>query len=190
MSKSSVGALSLAHDFIRGHVGQGDFCIDATAGRGGDTLLLCRLVGERGRVLSMDIQQDATDSTRALLAESGLDRVGEVVLDSHANMDRYAGPGSAACVVFNLGWLPGGDHSVFTRPESTIEAIGKALEIIRPGGIVSISIYYGRDCGFEERDRVLDYLQTVDFRRYTVFVGRFHNRPNNPPIPVFITRDE
>lgn len=190
MSRSSLNALSLAHSLIGRHVGPGDFCIDATAGRGGDTAYLCSLVGETGRVLAMDIQQEAVDSTRALLEERGWGDVARVVLDSHANMAAYAQEGSVDAIVFNLGWLPGGDHGIFTRPETTIAAIRQGCRLLRPGGVMSLCLYYGRDCGVEERDQVLAFLPTLDYRRFTVVVAQFVGRPNNPPIPVFITRDE
>lgn len=190
MSKSSVGALTLAHAFLRKHVVPGSFCIDATAGRGGDTALLCELAGNTGRVLAFDIQQEAVESTRARLAENGLDQIGRVVLDSHANMAQYAQAASVDCIVFNFGWLPGGDHGIFTRPESSIAAIEQGLELLKPGGVMCLCIYYGRDCGFAERDALLKFVSDIDFRRFTVITAEFCNRPNNPPIPVFITRDE
>ena len=47
------------HHFIREHVKEGDICIDATAGNGNDTQLLCELVGDAGKVLAFDIQEEA-----------------------------------------------------------------------------------------------------------------------------------
>ena len=83
-----LNTLGVAHKIIEEKVKKGDFCIDATAGRGHDTAFLAELVGEEGRVIAFDIQQDAVDSTRALLKEKGYqDRV-EVFLDSHSNMDQ------------------------------------------------------------------------------------------------------
>ena len=76
---------------------------------------LCGLVGEHGKVLALDIQEQAVTNTRARLHEMGYDTVGTVVQDSHANLAQYAEPESVDCIVFNLGWLPGGDHSIFTR---------------------------------------------------------------------------
>lgn len=76
-----------------------------TAGRGRDTAYLCELVGPCGRVIAFDIQQEAVDSTNALLAARGLRA--EVHLDSHSNMANYAEPETVDCIVFNLGWLPG-----------------------------------------------------------------------------------
>ena len=85
-------ALSLSHRFLAEHVRPGDLCIDATAGRGYDTAYLAGLTGETGRVLAFDIQQEAVDSTNALLRKRGLDRIAQVHLDSHVNMERYAQP--------------------------------------------------------------------------------------------------
>ena len=108
-----LNTLGVVHEFLRRHVKEGAFCIDATAGRGRDTALLCRLAGERGRVLSFDIQQSAVDQTKALLEQEGLSA--QVILDSHAHMERYAQAEMVDCVVFNFGRLPGGDPHIFTR---------------------------------------------------------------------------
>ena len=55
------------HHFLEQHVHPGDFCIDATAGKGNDTEFLCQLTGSRGRVLAFDIQQAAVDATNERL---------------------------------------------------------------------------------------------------------------------------
>lgn len=108
-----LNTLSMVHEFLRRTVKPGDFCIDATAGKGRDTVLLCRLTGDAGRVLAFDIQEAAMAQTKALLAAEGL--TAEVIRDSHANMERYAAAETVDCVVFNFGRLPGGDPSIFTR---------------------------------------------------------------------------
>ena len=120
-------ALGVSHRFIRRYLPAGGFAIDATAGNGGDTLLLCECVGKNGRVLAMDIQPQAVENTRVLLEEKGWSNISQVVLDSHANMERYAQPESADCVAFNFGWLPGGSHEIFTRKESSLAAIEQGL---------------------------------------------------------------
>lgn len=96
-----MNATELVHSIINGRIGAGVFCIDATAGRGRDTAYLCELVGPCGRVIAFDIQQEAVDSTNALLAARGLRA--EVHLDSHSNMANYAEPETVDCIVFNLG---------------------------------------------------------------------------------------
>lgn len=179
--------LSLIHDALRRHVGPGAVCIDATAGKGRDTALLCRLAGDSGRVLAFDIQEAAVAQTRNLLAAEGLEA--EVYLDSHANMAHYAPPESVDCVVFNFGRLPGGDPSIFTRAESSLAAIHAGLTLLRPGGLMAIALYYGGPNGYEERDAVLSCVEALDPRRFTVLACRWANRTGEPPLPILIWKD-
>ena len=124
-----LNTLSMVHEFLRRTVKPGDFCIDATAGKGRDTALLCRLTGDAGRVLAFDIQEAAVAQTKALLAAEGL--TAEVIRDSHANMERYAVAETVDCVVFNFGRLPGGDPSIFTRSDSGVGGGSAAAEARR-----------------------------------------------------------
>lgn len=181
-----LNTLSLAHQFIQSHVSDGDLCIDATAGRGYDTAFLAKLVGKAGKVLAFDIQQEALDSTATLLRAQGLQKNVTLYLDSHANMEQYADAGTVACITFNFGYLPGGDHHICTHAESSIAAIEAGLRLLKDNGIMSLCIYYGGDSGFEEKNALMDYLKTIDHHQYTVLITEFANRPNNPPIPVFI----
>ncbi len=183
-----LNTLGLAHAFMEHYVKEGDHCIDATAGRGHDTAFLCRLVGENGRVTAFDIQEEALQSTERLLCENKLRERAELILDSHANMEQYATPGSIACIAFNFGYLPGGDHQICTRAESSIPAIEAGLRLLKAGGVMSLCIYYGGDSGFDEKNALLEYLKTIDSKTYTVLITEFANRPNNPPIPVFILK--
>lgn len=176
--------MSMVHDFLKRTVRPGSLCVDATAGKGRDTALLCRLAGETGRVLAFDIQASAVEQTRALLEKEGL--TAEVYLDSHVNMERYAGPGSVDCVVFNFGRLPGGDPSVFTRAETSVEAIRAGLRLLKPGGVMAIALYYGGPNGYAERDAVLSLLETLDDRKFSVLRCDWANRRNDPPMPIFI----
>ena len=176
------------HHFIREHVKQGDLCIDATAGNGNDTLLLCELVGEQGKVLAFDIQEQAITNTRKRLEESGVLKQVEVLLESHTNMSRYAEPDSVSCIVFNFGYLPGGDHALATKKDSSIEAIREGLSLLKKGGMMSLCIYSGGDSGFEERDAILEELKMLDPKRYLVILSVYYNRPINPPIPVMIIK--
>lgn len=182
-----MNTLTIVHDFLRWQVAPGAFCIDATAGKGRDTALLCRLTGEQGRVLAFDIQADAVRQTRALLAEQGLHA--EVIQDSHANMARYASPGTVDCIVFNFGRLPGGDPKIFTTAETSLPAIDAGLALLRPGGVMALALYYGKENGYGERDAVLAHLRALDDRAYTVLACDWLNRKNDPPLPIFIWKD-
>lgn len=179
--------LGLVHEFLGRSVKEGAVCIDATAGRGRDTALLCRLAGPTGRVLAFDIQPEAVASTRALLEREGLQA--EVILDSHAHMARYAAAETVDCVVFNFGRLPGGDPHIFTRAESSLAAIDAGLALLKRGGVMAIALYYGGENGYGERDAVLEHLKGLDDRRCTVLACDWANRKHDPPLPVLIWKE-
>ena len=179
-----LNPLSMVHEFLKQHVAPGAFCIDATAGKGRDTALLCRLAGESGRVLAFAIKPDATAQTKALLAAEGLNA--EVSLDTHANMEQYAAPETVDCVVFNFGRLPGGDPAVFTRADSSVAAIGAGARLLKPGGVMAIALYYGKENGYDEKAAVLEYLRTLDDRMFSVLCCDWANRRGDPPMPIFL----
>lgn len=174
--------------FIREQVQPGDFCIDATMGKGNDTLLLSMLSGPSGRVLAFDIQEEALRLTEKRLQEAGAPKNYTLLLDSHERISRYAPPGSVSCIVFNLGYLPGGDHSMATKAKTTILALKDSLPLLKNGGLISLCIYSGGDSGFEEKEAVLSWLSGLDPGKYLVIRSDYYNRPNNPPIPVLIIR--
>lgn len=188
-NRPSFSALNIIRRVLREWVHEGDICIDATAGRGFDALYLAQLVGDSGHVTAFDIQEEAVESTKALLAENGVAHRAEVLLKSHSEMDELFEEESVSCITFNFGWLPRGDHNIFTNKYTSIPAIEKGLRLLKSGGIMTLIIYYGRETGFEERDAILEYLPTIDNRKYTVVEMPFVNRPNCPPIPVVIFKD-
>ncbi len=106
ITKGSFSALDIINKIIDENVSDGDLCIDATAGRGFDTLHLCKLVGDSGHVTSFDIQQDAVNSTKALLEENGIAHRADVLLRSHSEMDMLFNEETVSLITFNFGWLP------------------------------------------------------------------------------------
>lgn len=187
MSYYDQNALKLCHRYWAEHLKPGAICVDATAGRGRDTLLLCQTVGETGHVYAFDIQEDAIRSTRENLTENGIVDRATLILDSHSRMEQYASHADA--VVFNLGYLPGGNHTVGTHAAESIPAVEAAMRLIPDTGFVTICLYYGGDSGFEERDALLGALAAIDNKRYTVMVQQFYNRPNCPPIFIVIEKN-
>lgn len=174
--------------FIRQQVAEGDLCIDATMGNGNDTLLLSRLCGPSGTVLAFDIQPAALAKTKALLQREKAPDNYTLHLDSHENMENYASPESVSCIVFNFGYLPGADHSLATRPDTSIAAMEASLRLLKKGGLLSLCIYSGGDSGFQERNAILNWLAALSPRKYLVIKSDFYNRPNHPPIPVQVIR--
>lgn len=44
---------------------------------------------------------------------------------------------------YNLGWLPGGDKSITTMLEDTLESIEAAQRLVKHGGMISVMLYRG-----------------------------------------------
>lgn len=180
-------SLIQSHEIISKIVLNGDTVVDCTAGNGNDTVFLANLVGERGKVYSFDIQKTAMEKTRQKLDAKGLsDRV-SLINDGHQNLNHYiCTPIKAA--MFNLGYLPGGDHSIGTKGNTTIAAIEAALDLLIVHGIISIVVYYGGDSGFDEKNEVMEYIKSIDCKKYTVMRSEFVNQINCPPILVGIEK--
>jgi 16S rRNA C1402 N4-methylase RsmH len=168
------------------YIKPGDIAVDATAGNGNDTLALSNLVGAHGKVYAFDIQENAIEKTRKLLAESS-SFCAVLICDSHENMSAHIREkGEVSAVVFNLGYLPSGDKSIHTMPESSILAIKEALKILKKGGIVSIVMYPGTEQGRIEKDAVLHYVKSLPPESYHVCRCDSPNQTSEPPEIVWI----
>ncbi len=179
-------AVVLSHFYLKQFVKDGSFAVDATCGNGGDTIFLAELVGACGKVFGFDIQKEAIENTKQRLKNANLEDRVQLILDGHQTMGDYLKEEMADAFVFNLGYLPKGDHSLHTKSDTTILAIETALEHLKKEGIIAISIYHGGDSGYEERDRVLSYLESLDKHHYNVIIHTYSNKPNDPPILAII----
>jgi len=171
--------LSQAHRWVERALSPGDLAIDATVGNGRDTAFLADRVGPTGLVIGFDVQQSALAAASARLVELGLsDRV-RLVRSGHERMAEIASglaPGRRPkTVVFNLGYRPGGDRAIITRPETTLQALGAALDLTLPGGVVAVVCYPGHEGGAVERDAVLDWARTIPTTRAAVVVHQVWN---------------
>ena len=146
MSYELRSARYLAREVLERAVRPGDTIVDATMGNGHDTLMLCEAVGPAGRVYAFDIQQDAVKETEKLLKSQGVYERATLINAGHEHMKDYVKEPVNA-VVFNLGWLPGGDHSITTRWETTSRAVQAALELLGTGGVLVICAYPGHEEG-------------------------------------------
>ncbi len=152
----------IAHLRLAAHLQQGDLALDATAGNGHDTLFLARQVGPTGRVFAFDLQPAALERTRRRLQEQSL--LDRVILHQagHERMKELlpeAAHGRLSGVMFNLGYLPGGDKRLVTLPATTLSALAQAISLLRPGGMLSVLAYRGHPGGEEEAAAVARLLQ-------------------------------
>lgn len=180
MSFDLKSARFLARDVLERAVQPGDSVVDATMGNGHDTLFLADRVGPDGHVYAFDIQESAVASTRKLLEEHHVSGRVTLFCVSHANLAELV-PVPAAAVVFNLGWLPGGNHEVTTLCASTEQAVRGALQILRPGGVMTVCVYPGHPEGSRELEMLLSLLSSLSNREFNVLRQMFPNAGDGAP---------
>lgn len=177
----------LAHALLGEYLRPGDTALDATAGNGHDTAYLARHVGASGHVYAMDVQETAVASARArLAAENSGARVTWITGDHARLAERLPKDlsGRLRAAVFNLGYLPGGNHALTTRPDATRTALESALPFLAAGGVLCVTCYRGHPGGEEEYRAVRDWFrhQRHAFAQARAFTGK--NR-RFPPVLLF-----
>ncbi|MBR0386636.1 MAG: rRNA methyltransferase [Clostridia bacterium] len=181
MAYELKSARYLAAEILRAVLAPGDRAIDATMGNGHDTALLCSLVGPEGRVYAFDVQPAALEATRRRLAEEGSAGQAELFLLGHEHMWEAVGEPVKA-IVFNLGWLPGGDHRITTLTETTLPAIQQALALLMPMGVLVICVYPGHPEGEREQEMLTRLLSSLSPREYNVLMQQFLNAGAGAPL--------
>lgn len=189
MFKLLPNAVKMAHRLVAAVLPEGATAIDATVGNGHDTLFLARNVGSLGKVYGFDIQTEALQSADDRLRAAGCRQQVTMIQAGHETMTEHiAGPVDA--VMFNLGYLPGGDHGQITRADTTITAIEAGMKLLRPGGLMSIVVYTGHPGAAEERESVERLVRQLERREYCVVRMEFVNRSKKPPYLILIEKND
>lgn len=170
--------LDLAHNLWRGHLKPGDWAIDATCGNGRDTLVLARLVGPSGGVIAIDLQAEAIQAAKARV--EGMDNV-YFYCQSHETFPDEQ-PIKLKLIVYNLGYLPGGNKGLTTRVDSTLKSVKNALEILERGGLISITCYPGHAEGAREENALLDLVKALNPKQWSISYHQWINRKLAPAL--------
>ncbi len=181
------GPVPLSHLLLQNYVQAGDYVVDATVGNGNDTLLLAELVGDQGRVWGFDIQTQALEVTRQNIRENGCDERVTLVHAGHETMAEHCSQGVAA-VVFNLGYLPGGDRTIITTTTTSVAACSQAVGLLKPGGIVLLILYPGHAGGDDEKVALEKFARELLPREFHVWLMRQPNVPATAPFTILIQK--
>ena len=181
-----------SHELVREVLRPGDLAVDLTAGKGRDTLALAAAVGQTGQVVSFDTQAVALEQTAALLQQHGYavkkcsgDREipagNEIVLvqTCHSTLREILSR-PARAVLANLGYLPGGDRRLMTRPESTLPALAQSLDLLSIGGRLAVTVYPSHPGGQHEAQMIDDFFATLPSDLWQVLLLRVANRGEAP----------
>ncbi|MDY6826176.1 MAG: class I SAM-dependent methyltransferase [Bacillota bacterium] len=178
----------LSHHFACPFLKAGDRVVDATAGNGKDTLFLAEKVGPSGLVYAFDIQKEALKGTEQVLKEAGLAGWVRCICDGHEKMiDYIEGPVNA--VIYNLGYLPGGNHKVTTTRETTGKSLKQAFALLEPGGVVMIVLYPGHPAGKEEKEMLLSLCRSLDPAQFSSVHLHLLNKTGIPPELIAVQKN-
>ncbi len=175
-----VGNISdLSHYIIKNFVLNKHIAIDATLGNGYDTDFLSSIFN---KVYAFDIQEDACRN----YIYKKKDNV-EVINASHHLFKKYINE-KVDCIMYNLGFLPGGNKEITTLHETSLESIKEGLDILENGGIMTICIYRGHYEGKIEETCILEYLKKLPKNQFGVMVQFYLNRQDISPLLVVIEK--
>jgi hypothetical protein len=165
----------------------GVLAVDLTAGKGRDTLALAHAVGPTGQVIAFDLQQTALEQTAGLLKSSGFtvnlwppnqilpENPGIFLVHAcHSTLGNHLRHHPSA-IMANLGYLPGGDPLLITRPKSTLAALQQSLTWLKPGGRLSVTVYPSHPGGSDEGYLVDELFSALPQNLWNVLSLRVSN---------------
>ncbi|KAJ1433299.1 putative rRNA methylase-domain-containing protein, partial [Ochromonadaceae sp. CCMP2298] len=187
--------IPMTQNLWRAVVRPGDIVIDATCGRGSDSLFLAQLAvtPTAGRIYCIDIQEAAVQHTRERFAAHEVfaplldDRV-NLLVGSHETLPAEIQPSSVSLICYNLGYLPGKDRTsaneitTITTPETTVRSLRAALPLLREGGLLSVVAYPMHLGGTEEMQQVQQLLAQLTEDDWRVYSNPPLNRPMSPTL--------
>ncbi len=180
-------AVGVSHLLARLGIDVGAVAVDATVGNGGDTKLLCELVGETGKVYGFDVQPMAIEQTKELLRKENLCHRAVLIEDGHQHLEQYIFE-KIDFILFNLGYLPKGDHSITTLADTTKLAVEKALKMLAAKGKLLLVIYPGHEPGLQELLSLVPFCQALNQKEFNVLHMNWMNQSNYPPQIILIEK--
>ncbi|MDO4384164.1 MAG: class I SAM-dependent methyltransferase [Eubacteriales bacterium] len=179
-----VSITERGHEILKAHLQKGDVAVDCTAGHGMDTLFLAERTGVEGKVHAFEIQQEAISELR-----EKMNPYPQVEIHSTSNVYLEEYVRSANVIMYNLGFLPGGNPELTTRTETTIQSLDSACRIVVPRGIISVVAYPGHPEGAKEAVAVEEFLRKLPSATFEVLTIRQTNRSPRTPVQHFIYRN-
>ncbi len=172
--------LDLAHSYWKALIcpkGQ-DMALDATCGQGYDSVFLASL-GLR-KLFIFDIQKKALEITKSKLENCSIEL--SFFELCHSKIDTVIPKESLKLIVYNLGYLPGSDKQIKTVPKTTLESVQTALDLLQPGGAISITCYPGHEEGALEENALVAFSKSLASSSWNVCYHQFLNRKAAPSL--------
>ena len=165
--------------------------VDATCGNGHDFLYLAQAAKEGAHLYAIDIQDQAIVNTKTLIGQAKVkDSVSITYIQgSHDQaLDDQIQEDYIDLVVFNLGYLPGSDHALMTKPDLTIGALKAVLPKLSKQGVVTLVAYPGTNQGLAEKEALETFLVGLNQKEYNCCHWTPLNQINQPPLIYMIQK--
>lgn len=183
-------AVKFQHLFWQDQLKEAHVIVDATAGNGHDLLYMATHCAPGASLWGFDIQNDALQNSKDLLNKEchRADITISLVQGSHDDLlEQTPWPQQGIdLLIFNLGYLPGGNHDCMTRSDTTVKALETGLSKLSAHGLITVVAYPGTAEGQAEMEAVEAYLQTIPQKQYDVSTWQPLNQANHPPILFLI----
>ena len=181
-------AVNMSHFIMAPFLKAAKTLVDMTCGNGHDTVFLASHMAPAATLYALDIQPCAIANTKEAIRQAGLENMQIVYsLGSHDQLVEAIDE-PIDIVVFNLGYLPSGNHDLHTDAKITINACKLCLNKIAENGIIIIVSYPGTKAGAEECQLLRKFLQDIPQKEFHVSQWCPLNQVNDPPVLYIVQK--
>ncbi len=100
----------------------------------------------------------------------------------HSTFPEDVLPGTIKLVVYNLGYLPGGDKTKTTHVATTLQSLHQAQALLQKGGVISITCYPGHKEGAHEQNVILNHAARLPPKEWSCCHHMWLNRQQSPSL--------
>lgn len=185
-------SIQIVHCLLKEVLTSAKVIVDATTGNGFDTIFLAKNAQENARIYAFDIQDKALENAKKAMNEVK-DKINlpleniKYIHASHDEFDKYINE-NIDLVIFNLGYLPGGNHEITTQTSTTLKAIEKFIAKLNVHGHIAIVMYPGHEEGFCEYQAIEKMVKVLEKKSFTVGWYKMINHNINAPTLCWIEK--
>ena len=172
--------IDIGHQIMANYLTDKSICVDLTLGNGYDSLFLLQ---KATHLYGFDIQPQSLINTRVLLDKHHISpQKYQLFCDNHSLLLKYLPENiKIDLAVFNLGYLPQSDKKIMTDAQSTLTALKNLLPLMAKNSLILLTCYKHLE-GQLEYLSLKNYLQSLDLKKYNIFIFEYLNKPLSPSI--------
>jgi hypothetical protein len=132
---------------------------------------------------AIEIQKEGLENARSRLAAQLTPEQLSCIAWHHGSHETLpCDSESVRAVIYNLGYLPGGDKTRTTLCRSTLLSLTEACRVIAPGGLISVTCYPGHSEGAKELEALMAWTQNLSPQEWCATWHHLVNRNNAPTL--------